>query len=194
MAFQLMELPIPKSGIPGFLSAETIEYHYGKHHLNYVNKTNELLQGSGFENASLEEIIMKAQGPLFNNAAQIWNHDFYWKTLSPKPQSPGPKTQQLILAQWGQMEAFRKEFETKAVSLFGSGWTWLVFDKTANRLSIMPTSNADNPMRLGLVPLLTVDVWEHAYYIDYRNNRAQYVNVWWNHINWDFVESLVGQL
>jgi Fe-Mn family superoxide dismutase len=194
MSFKLMELPLPKTGIPGFLTAETIEFHYGKHHQAYVNKLNELLPGSGFENMSLEELILKSSGPIFNNAAQVWNHDFYWKCLSVSSQKPGPKTMALLEKSWGSFENFKKEMETKATTLFGSGWAWLAYDKAAQKAVIVQTSNADNPMKNGLTPLLTVDVWEHAYYIDYRNARPQYLQKWWDHINWDFVESLAAQV
>jgi Fe-Mn family superoxide dismutase len=184
-----MELPFTKEALKGFLSPETIDYHYGKHHQTYVTKLNELLPGSGFENSSLEDIVMKSAGPLFNNAAQVWNHDFYWKGLSPESQKPGPKTLSLIEQTWGSFEAFKKEFDTKATTLFGSGWAWLVYDPNTQKLAIVQTSNAENPMRNGLAPILTCDVWEHAYYIDYRNSRPNYLAKWWDHINWNFVES-----
>ncbi|MCS6837708.1 MAG: superoxide dismutase [Bdellovibrionaceae bacterium] len=190
-SFTLRELPFSKQGIPGFLSAETIEFHYGKHHQGYVNKLNELLPGSGFEGSSLEDLVLKAQGALFNNAAQVWNHDFYWLGLSPSPQKPGPMMQKLINMFWGNEASFRKEFEQKATTLFGSGWCGLVWNPSHKRTEIVQTSNAENPMRQGLVPLLTCDVWEHAYYIDYRNSRPNYFAKWWDHINWDFVESLL---
>lgn len=186
---KLMELPFAKEALKGFLSPETLEFHYGKHHQTYVTKLNELLPGSGFENSSLDEIVMKSTGPIFNNAAQVWNHDFYWKGLSPESQKPGPKTLSLIEQTWGSFEAFKKEFDTKATTLFGSGWAWLVYDPNTQKLSIVQTSNAENPMRNGLAPILTCDVWEHAYYIDYRNSRPNYLAKWWDHINWNFVES-----
>jgi len=186
---KLMELPFAKEALKGFLSPETIEFHYGKHHQTYVNKLNELLPGSGFEESSLEEIVMKSSGPLFNNAAQVWNHDFYWKCLSPEIQKPGSQTLSLIEQTWGSFEAFKKEFDSKATTLFGSGWAWLVFDPSAQKLTIVQTSNAENPMKNGFVPILTCDVWEHAYYIDYRNSRPNYLTKWWDHVNWNFVEA-----
>jgi len=186
---KLMELPFAKEALKGFLSPETIEFHYGKHHQTYVNKLNELLPGSGFEESSLEEIVMKSSGPLFNNAAQVWNHDFYWKCLSPEIQKPGSQTLSLIEQTWGSFEAFKKEFDSKATTLFGSGWAWLVFDPSAQKLTIVQTSNAENPMKNGFVPILTCDVWEHAYYIDYRNSRPNYLAKWWDHVNWNFVEA-----
>lgn len=186
---KLMELPFAKDALKGFLSPETLEFHYGKHHQTYVTKLNELLPGSGFEDSSLEEIMMKSSGPIFNNAAQVWNHDFYWKCLSPETQKPGPKTLRLVEQTWGNFENFKKEFDTKATTLFGSGWAWLVFDSSSQKLAIVQTSNAENPMRNGQAPILTCDVWEHAYYIDYRNSRANYLAKWWDHVNWDFVEA-----
>lgn len=184
----LMELPFTKESMSGFLSPETFEFHYGKHHQTYVTKLNELLPGSGFETATLEELVLKSTGPLFNNAAQVWNHDFYWKCLTPQSLKPGPRTLSLIESSWGSLDSFKKEFETKAVGLFGAGWCWLVFDPSSQKLLIVQTSNAENPMKQGQAPILTCDVWEHAYYIDYRNSRPNYLAKWWDHVNWDFVE------
>lgn len=186
---KLMELPFSKDALSGFLSPETLEFHYGKHHQTYVTKLNELLPGSGFETSTLDELVMKSSGPIFNNAAQVWNHDFYWKCLSPSGQTPGAKTLSLIEQTWGNMDAFKKDFVTKATTVFGSGWCWLVFDPTDQKLAIVQTSNAENPMRSGQAPILTCDVWEHAYYIDFRNSRPNYLAKWWDHINWDFVEA-----
>lgn len=188
---KLMELPFTKEQMAGFLSPETFEFHYGKHHQTYVTKLNELLPGSGFETMSLEEIMLKSSGPIFNNAAQVWNHDFYWKSLSPTTQKPGAKTLSLIEKKWGSFDAFKKEFEAKATTVFGSGWCWLAVDGQSQELAILQTSNAENPMRQGHKPVLTCDVWEHAYYIDYRNSRPNYLAKWWDHVNWNFVESLV---
>jgi len=190
---RLMDLPFSKEAIKGFLSSETLDFHYSKHHQTYLTKLNELLPGSGFETCSLEEIVMKSSGPIFNNAAQVWNHDFYWKSLTPEIQKPGQKTISLIEQAWGSFESFKKEFDVKATTLFGSGWAWLVYDANAQKLLIVQTSNAECPMRNGLAPVLTCDVWEHAYYIDYRNSRPNYLAKWWDHINWSFVESrLIG--
>jgi superoxide dismutase, Fe-Mn family len=186
---KLMDLPFSKDSMTSFLSPETFDFHYSKHHQTYVTKLNELLPGTEFENCSLDELVMKTTGPIFNNAAQVWNHDFYWKCLSPETQKPGNITLNLIQQTWGSFEAFRTEFETKATGLFGSGWTWLVYDSTLQKLTIVQTSNAENPMRSGQAPALTCDMWEHAYYIDYRNSRPQYLKKWWDHVNWSFVES-----
>jgi len=189
MEFKLMDLPFSKTSMPGFLTPETFDFHYGKHHQTYVNKLNELLPGSGFENATLEEIILKATGPVFNNGAQVWNHDFYWKSLSPELKKIGSKTQSMLEATWGSVDQFKKDFEGKAVTVFGSGWCWLAYDPQLKSLKIIQTSNAENPLKQSLVPLLTCDVWEHAYYIDYRNSRPNYLAKWWDHVNWDFVEA-----
>jgi Fe-Mn family superoxide dismutase len=190
MAFKLMDLPYSKDALVPFLTPETFEYHYGKHHQTYVNKLNELLPGSGFENASLDEIFLKANGPIFNNAAQIWNHDFYWMSLTPKSTKvPGPKAKALIEKSFGSFDQFKAEFEKSATTLFGSGWCWLCLDEKAQVLKIVQTKDAENPMRQGLKPVLTLDVWEHAYYIDYRNARPKYVSSWWDFVNWDFAET-----
>jgi Fe-Mn family superoxide dismutase len=174
-----------------YISRETLEYHYGKHHKAYVDNLNNLIAGTEFENLSLEEILLKAQGPIFNNAAQVWNHTFYWNCMKPHGGGePDGKLADAIRRDFGSFEAFKEAFSKAAVSLFGSGWAWLV--KSGDKLEIVQTSNAGNPMTSGQKPLMTCDVWEHAYYIDYRNARAKYVENFWNLVNWDFVAHNLG--
>jgi Fe-Mn family superoxide dismutase len=187
--FTLMSLPYSKDALAPFLTVETFEYHYGKHHQNYVNKLNELLPGSGFEESNLEEIVKKSTGPIFNNAAQVWNHDFYWNNLTPKSsKTPGAKLNAAITSSFGSFDQFKADFEKSATTLFGSGWCWLVADAKTKKLSIMQTKDAENPMRQGLTPVLTLDVWEHAYYLKYQNRRADYIAAWWHVVNWAQVE------
>ena len=186
MEHKLPELPYSKKALEPHISAETLEYHYGKHHAAYVNNLNNLISGTEFEKASLEDIILKSSGGVFNNAAQIWNHSFYWNCL--KPGGGGEPTGSLaeaIKSTFGSFEDFKKEFTQKAVTLFGSGWAWLVKNKDGS-VAIEQTSNAGTPMTTGKKALLTCDVWEHAYYIDYRNARPKYVEAFWNLLNWDF--------
>jgi len=188
MPFELPALPYEMDALQPFLSKETLEYHYGKHHKTYVDNLNKFIVGSGMENATLEEIVKKAQGPLFNNAAQVWNHTFYWNGLSPKENGiPGPKAQAALDHAFGGTVKFLEEIQKSALGLFGSGWTWLVM-KADGSLALVNTSNAANPMTTGDRPILTVDVWEHAYYVDYRNARAKYLESFAKRINWDFVE------
>ncbi|HEY8354657.1 MAG TPA: Fe-Mn family superoxide dismutase [Methylophilaceae bacterium] len=189
MEHQLPPLPYAKNALEPVISAETIEYHYGKHHQTYVTNLNNLIKGTEFENASLEEIIMKSSGGIFNNAAQVWNHTFYWNGL--KPNGGGAPKGELAAAidkAFGSFEEFKKQFSQKAITTFGSGWAWLVKNKDGS-LSLESTSNAGCPLTSGQTPLLTIDVWEHAYYVDYRNARAKYVEEFWNIVNWDFVEA-----
>ena len=189
MAVTLPELPYAKDALAPHISAETLDFHYGKHHAGYVTKLNAAIEGTEFENASLEDIIMKSQGGVFNNAAQIWNHTFYWNSLSPNGGGePSGALADAINASFGSFEAFKKEFTAKAGTLFGSGWAWLVKNKEG-KLEIVQTANAGCPLTDGLVPLLTCDVWEHAYYIDYRNARPKYVDAFWSLVNWDFAAS-----
>ena len=186
MEHKLPELPYSKKALEPHISAETLEYHYGKHHAAYVNNLNNLISGTEFEKASLEDIILKSSGGVFNNAAQIWNHSFYWNCL--KPGGGGEPTGSLaeaIKSTFGSFEDFKKEFTQKAVTLFGSGWAWLVKNKDGS-VAIEQTSNAGTPMTSDKKALLTCDVWEHAYYIDYRNARPKYVEAFWNLVNWDF--------
>ena len=189
MEHQLPPLPYAKDALAPIISAETIEYHYGKHHQTYVTNLNNLIKGTEFENATLEEIILKSSGGIFNNAAQVWNHTFYWNGF--KPNGGGAPQGDLAAAidkVFGSFEEFKKQFGQKAITTFGSGWAWLVKNKDGS-LGLESTSNAANPMTNGQTPLLTIDVWEHAYYVDYRNARPKYVEEFWNIVNWDFVEA-----
>lgn len=187
MEHTLPNLPYAQDALVPHMSAETMQYHYGKHHQAYVNKLNELIKGTQFESMDLDQIVKTSEGGIFNNAAQHWNHSFFWKCLTPKASPiPGGKISDLINKQWGTCDKFKEEFNKAAIGNFGSGWTWLVKNDKGN-LEIMSTSNADTPLKHGLKALLTVDVWEHAYYIDYRNSRPNFMNAFWNIVNWDFV-------
>lgn len=186
MEHKLPNLPYPKEALAPHISAETLDYHHDKHHRAYVTKLNELIKGTKYENMSLHEIIMTSEGPLYNNAAQNWNHTFFWDCLTPKSSgAPTGRVADLITKKWGSFEKFKEEFSKEAVANFGSGWTWLVMNKR-NDILIHNTSNAKTPMSEGLHALLTLDVWEHAYYIDYRNARPKFVEAFWNVVNWDF--------
>lgn len=188
MAFQLPELPFSKDALKPHISEETIEYHYGKHHKAYVDNLNKLIAGTEFENMTLEEIILKSKGPIFNNAAQAWNHTFFWNCLSPNGGGkPSGQLLQEIEKYFGSFEEFKSQFSNAAITLFGSGWAWLA-KKPDGSLEIIQASNAGNPLTEGKKPLLTIDVWEHAYYIDYRNARPKFVEAFWEIVNWDFVE------
>ena len=184
-AIVLPPLPFARDALEPHMSRETLDYHYGKHHKGYVDKVNSLLPGSEFEDASLEELVRESSGTLFNNAAQVWNHDFFWQCLSPQRTSPGRELSK-ALETLGGFETFREQFDKAAANLFGSGWTWLVKDK-GGALKIVTTADANTPLRDGQVALLTCDVWEHAYYIDHRNDRAAYLKDFWPLVNWDFV-------
>jgi Fe-Mn family superoxide dismutase len=187
MAHTLPDLPYAMDALAPHISKETLEYHYGKHHQTYVDKLNDAVKGGEFENASLEEIIRASSGGIFNNAAQVWNHTFYWHCLSPNGGGePGGELATAIDAAFGSFDAFKKAFTEKAVTLFGSGWAWLV-KKPDGSLAIVQTSNADTPVRGTDTALVTCDVWEHAYYIDYRNARPKYLEAFWSLVNWDFV-------
>jgi len=191
MEHKLPALPYAQNALAPHISGETLEYHYGKHHAAYVANLNKLIPGTDFENMSLEEIITRSSGGIFNNAAQVWNHTFYWNGL--KPGGSGEPTGALEAAlnkAFGSFAGFKEKFSASAVSNFGSGWTWLV--KNSAGLEIVNTGNAGNPMTDGGTPLLTCDVWEHAYYIDYRNARAKYVEAFWHLVNWDFVARNLG--
>ncbi len=189
MAFELPPLPYALDALAPNLSRETLEYHYGKHHQAYVNNLNNLLPNSGFEGLTLEEIIKKSKsGPIFNNAAQIWNHTFYWNSLTPNSKGD-PKDAALLAAinkAFGSLSQFKEAFSKAAVGVFGSGWAWLVKNQDGS-LEIQGTSNAGTPMTENKKALLTCDVWEHAYYIDYRNLRPKYVEKFWELVNWDFI-------
>lgn len=187
MTHELPALPYEKNALAPVISQETIEYHYGKHHQAYVTNLNNLIPGTEFEHASLEDIVMKSSGGIFNNAAQVWNHSFYWNCLS--PQGGGEPTGALAAAinsTFGSFADFKAKFSQSAVTNFGSGWTWLVKNAEGG-LEIHNTSNAGSPMTAGKKALLTVDVWEHAYYIDFRNARPKYLEEIWKLINWNFV-------
>ncbi len=189
MTHQLPPLPYAQDALEPTISSETIEYHYGKHHQAYVTNLNNLIAGTEFESASLEEIIQKASGGIFNNAAQVWNHTFYWNCLSPNGGGgPTGALAEAINQAFGSFDKFKESFAASATGNFGSGWTWLV-KNSAGEIEIVNTSNAANPMSDGLIPLFTVDVWEHAYYIDYRNARPGYLEAIWDIVNWDFVAS-----
>ena len=185
--FTLPELPYAADALEPHISAETLSFHHGKHHAAYVGKLNGLIESTEFANASLEDIIQKSSGGLFNNAAQVWNHSFYWNCLSPNGGGePGGALGSAITEFFGGFDAFREQFDAAAVGNFGSGWTWLV-KNTDGSLEIVNTDDAENPMTGGQTPLLTCDVWEHAYYIDYRNARPDYLKAFWQLVNWDFV-------
>ena len=186
---ELPKLPYEMNALEPHISQRTLEFHYGKHHNGYVNNLNKLIAGTPFENKSLEEIVKTAQGGMFNNAAQVWNHTFYWNCMTPNPKKTVPtgKLMDAIVRDFGSFDAFKEKFINACVTLFGSGWAWLVADKEG-KLSIVQTSNAQTPLTEGLKPLLVCDVWEHAYYLDYQNLRANYVNEFWAVINWEFVE------
>lgn len=186
MKHELPALPYDMNALAPHISEETLQFHYGKHHQGYVNKLNGLIPGTEFEDAQLEDVIKKATGGIFNNAAQIWNHTFYWNSLSPNGGGdPTGPLAEAINSAFGSVAKFREEFSTKAAGLFGSGWTWLV-KKSDGTLAILNGQNAETPLRTGEIPLLTVDVWEHAYYIDYRNARPKYLEAIWELINWEF--------
>jgi Fe-Mn family superoxide dismutase len=188
MPHTLPTLPYALDALQPWLSQETLTYHYGKHHMAYVNNLNKLVVGTEFAESSLEEIIRTAKGSIYNNAAQIWNHTFYWLSLAPKAGGkPDGKISDAINAKWGSFEAFREAYTKSAMSQFGSGWTWLVKSSDGS-LDIFNSSNADCPLA-GETPLLVCDVWEHAYYVDYRNERAKYVESFWNIVNWKAVEN-----
>ncbi len=189
---QLPELPFAMDALAPHISKETLEYHYGKHHATYVNKLNAAIEGTDKANASLEEIVKSASGGLFNNAAQVWNHTFYWNCLSPT--GGGEASGDLanaISRSFNSFAEFKQQFGDCAVNTFGSGWAWLV-KGSDGKLSIESTSNAGTPLTGDATPLLTCDVWEHAYYVDYRNARPKYVEAFWNLVNWEFVASQLG--
>ncbi len=188
MTFELPKLPYEMNALEPYISQETLEYHYGKHHQAYVNNLNNLLPGSGFEGQALEQIVLKSSGGIFNNAAQVWNHTFYWHSMTPQGGGePHGALADAINKKWGSFAAFKEAFTKSATTLFGSGWTWLVKNSDGS-LDIVNTSNAGNPLTDGKKPLLTCDVWEHAYYIDVRNARPKYLDNWWALVNWKFAE------
>jgi Fe-Mn family superoxide dismutase len=186
MAHNLPPLPFPKDALAPHISEETLEYHYGKHHQAYVTNLNNLIPGTEFEKLSLVETIKKSSGGIFNNSAQVWNHTFFWNSLSPKGGgAPSGALGEAINAKWSSFDKFKEEFTKTAVGTFGSGWAWLV-KKPDGTLDLVSTSNAATPLTTENKPLLTLDVWEHAYYIDYRNARPKFVEAFWNVANWEF--------
>lgn len=192
MAITLPELPYSMDALAPHISAETLEFHYGKHHNTYVVNLNKLIEGTDMAGKSLEDIVKGSEGGVFNNAAQIWNHTFYWNSMSPSGGGePTGAVGDKIVAQWGSFDAFKEEFTKTAVTTFGSGWGWLV-QKADGSLACVSTSNAATPLTTSDKPLLTCDVWEHAYYIDYRNRRPDYLGAWWKLVNWDFANQNMG--
>lgn len=188
MALTLPKLTFARDALEPHMSRETLDYHYGKHHKTYVDTANRLIAGSKYEAMKLEDIVRKSSGKLFNNAAQVWNHNFFWTCLTPfQKAAPPGKLAPAISAQFGSLDEFRDEFSRAALDVFGSGWAWLVKD-AAGALAIVVTQGAGNPLTTGQTPLLTCDVWEHAYYIDYRNSRNRFLEHYWPLVNWAFVQ------
>ena len=187
MKHVLMTLPYALDALEPMMSKETLEFHYGKHHQTYVNNLNKLIENTKYENLSLVEIIADAEGGIFNNAAQVYNHDFFWKGLTPTQKAISSEIEASLIETFGSVDEFKKEFTAKAVGHFGSGWAWLVKDEN-KKLQIVTTVNAQTPLGDNLKPLLVCDVWEHAYYIDVRNARPAYLENFWKLVNWDFVE------
>ncbi len=187
MAFELPQLPYAKNALEPYISEKTIEFHYGKHHQAYVNNLNNLTQGTELENASLEEIIMKAEGGVFNNGAQVWNHTFYFSQFNADGcKEPLDELKAAIEAKFGSVGEFIEQFSKAAATLFGSGWAWLVKNESGE-LEIVQTSNAENPLRMGKKPLMTCDVWEHAYYLDKQNARPKYIEDFWKILDWKVI-------
>ena len=187
MKHELMTLPYALDALEPLMSKETLEFHHGKHHQTYVNNLNNLITGTKFENSTLVEIILESDGGLFNNSAQVYNHDFFWNGLTPTQGTIPAIVEAALVKAFGSVEEFKKEFTTKAIGQFGSGWAWLVQDENQD-LKIVTTSNAANPLTQNLKPILVCDVWEHAYYIDVRNARPAYLENFWKLVNWNFVE------
>lgn len=189
MTFTLPALPFEANALEPHISEETIGFHYGKHHQAYLNNLNKLSAGTEYADMTLEKVIQKAEGGLFNNAAQVFNHSFYWNSLSPNGGGePKGALAKAITEEFGSFQAFVEAFSSKAATLFGSGWTWLVVNGEG-KLEIIQTSNAATVITQGLSPILTCDVWEHAYYVDYRNARPKYIEAFWNLVNWDFANA-----
>ena len=189
MKHELPKLPYGLDDLAPVISRQTLEFHYGKHHQAYVNNLNNLIVGTKFENSDLETIIHEADGGIFNNGAQIWNHTFYFNTFAPKPKlEPTGKLAEMIIRDFGSLAEFKEKFSKAAATLFGSGWAWLVVDQSGH-LDIKQEGNAGNPLKTNLTPLITCDVWEHAYYLDYQNRRPDYINSFWGVLDWNIVES-----
>lgn len=192
MSIELPQLPYSTDALAPHISTETLEFHYGKHHAGYVTKLNAAIEGTDYANKTLEEIVTTSEGGIFNNAAQIWNHTFYWNSLTPNGGGePTGAIADAINAQFGSFADFQEKFTAAAGTLFGSGWAWLVKNSDGS-LSIEQTTNAGCPLTKGQTPILTCDVWEHAYYIDYRNARPNYIKAFWNLVNWDFANKNLG--
>lgn len=189
MTHMLIELPYKIDALAPYISEETLRYHHGKHHAGYINKLNELIKNTEYDEMTLEQIILQSEGAIFNNAAQTFNHNFYWECLSPTKTEPSALLLKALEDNFGSMEAFKEEFAKAATGQFGSGWAWLVIDEH-EKLYIKATSNAHTPIEHHLTPLLVCDVWEHAYYIDYRNERAKYINNFWFLANWEHASKI----
>ena len=187
MKHTLPTLPYSKDALAPYVSAETMEFHHDKHHKAYVDKLNQLMKGTEFENAALEDIVRRSKGKIFNNAAQHWNHSFFWQCMAPKAGgNPTGELAQAIDRSFGSFDQFKQKFSKEAEELFGTGWTWLVRGDDGS-LTIEPLEDANTPIASGKRAVLTLDVWEHAYYIDYRNRRPDFIGAFWNIVNWDFV-------
>jgi Fe-Mn family superoxide dismutase len=187
MSLMLPELSYARDALEPHMSRETLDYHYGKHHKTYVDQTNKLIAGTEFESMALDDIVKKSSGKIFNNAAQAWNHGFFWSCLTPSHAAPSKKIVDALIKQFGGLDDFKKQFTEVAIGTFGSGWAWLVKNADGS-LAVVSTLDAGNPLTAGQKPLLTCDVWEHAYYIDYRNARPTYLDHFWALVNWQFVE------
>lgn len=192
MSFKQPELPYDLKALSPFVSEEQMSFHYGKHHAAYFTNLNGLVDGKAESDMPLKDVVIKSEGPVFNNAAQAWNHSFFWHCMSPSGGgAPSADLVTHIERDFGSFDDFKSQFSTAAAKLFGSGWAWLAMD-SAGKLEIMALSNADTPLRHGKEPILTLDVWEHAYYIDYRNQRPKFIEGFWDVVNWDFVKQSLG--
>lgn len=187
MKHLLPELPYALDALAPVMSADTLNYHYGKHLQTYLDNVNRMIEGTPFADMKLKDMITKAQGALYNNAAQAFNHIIFFKQLTPTPTTISPLLTQALVARFGSVDAFKSEFSNAAAALFGSGWVWLALDAN-NVLQIVPEPNADNPITRNMRPLMCIDVWEHAYYLDYQNRRGDYIKNFWNLVNWDYIE------
>ncbi len=191
MPLTLPELPYDRSMLEPHMSRETLDYHYAKHHKAYVDNGNKLIAGTEFDKMGLDDLVRKTSGKIFNNVAQVWNHNFFWKCLTPRPSPPRKKLVTALIKQFGGVDDFKKLFTEVALGTFGSGWTWLVMNDDGS-LEVTSTQDAGNPLTEGKKPLLTCDVWEHAYYVDFRNARPTYLEHFWELVNWEFVENNLG--
>lgn len=187
MKHLLPELPYALDALAPVMSADTLNYHYGKHLQTYLDNVNRMIEGTPFADMKLKDMITKAQGALYNNAAQAFNHIIFFKQLTPTPTTISPLLTQALVARFGSVDAFKSEFSNAAAALFGSGWVWLALD-ASNVLQIVPEPNAGNPITRNMRPLMCIDVWEHAYYLDYQNRRGDYIKNFWNLVNWDYIE------